>query len=82
MATGHTLLPNNGLTALIFFLGAEFAQIYATQYGCLPRRASRDLTSRGWHHVGVGVFEPLDHGDRQGHGGDINGLATHEVIFV
>jgi hypothetical protein len=38
------IIPNIGITALVFFFEAESAQIYAMQYGCLPRRTSRDLS--------------------------------------
>src|SRR5262249_8468508 len=31
-------------------------------------------------HFTVRVFQPVDHGNRQGHGDNIEGLATHKMI--
>src|SRR5262245_4426696 len=31
-------------------------------------------------HFTVRVFQPVDHGNRQGHGDNIEGLATHKMV--
>ncbi len=39
-----------------------------------------NLASRAFDQFTVGVFQPPDHGNREGHGDNIKGLITHKVV--
>lgn len=60
---------------------------FEIQYGRLRRQARnsqgpRTLAARTLNQFAVRVLQPTDHGNHQGHRGDIQGFATHKVVIA